>query len=821
MKFFSIAGRWRRHVSFALMLSCCFAASATAQTTVLTASGVSGETGTWIQSLAMSDDFLYAAGYFDHAGPPSGTWTSFDLASGTPMPSGARIAGTVLASVPDGAGGWFLGGAITGADGAARSGLAHVLADGSASPWAPAVHGQVGALLLHGDTLLVGGAFDSINGSPHANLAAVSATTGALLPWGSGANGRVEDLLLVADTLFVGGAFRFIHGVERSSLAALDVGTGAVLDWSLTFTGSPFASGTPFVTHMALDGSRLYVGGDFNTINGLATGSFAAIERATAAVVPGSFPVGWGTTGILVHGGRIYVSGPFGHYTGAGEAHGLVALSRSTLQLLPWAAEQPRYHRSGAALAASGNRLFVSEGWLEPYSPIDALCAVDTLTGALLPFADSLRSASGLACMQIAGGRLWVGGALQGVQWVPRAGVAEIGLGSGQLTSRELELPQGSLATHVAVAGRHVVVATSDPLLCGFDLEVSRDPAWVISVPYVQHMLGVQGRLFVLGTFPVAGGPATRHGLAEIDPSTGDLLPWSPVFADMGGQVTPVALAADSERLYVGGGFLTVDGAAREGLVAFRLSDLVMEPTTFAAMANVLALASTGDRLFVLGDRVGWPQPSLFCMGPSDGVLLPWSPLAGTSGDMVAYPENAIVVSNGELLVANELTVDSGPFAGQHPLFRASLSASNWSPYPDMPVGPVSALAAHEGSLAVVGAFSAFGSNAASGLAIVNWPSVSVPPGSAFSGLDLAVWPAPARDRLTLRCAAASDQRVTIRILDLAGRLEHSIELPAGSSETAWDLRRANGSRIAPGVHFALAMQSGRRVASKRFVVVR
>lgn len=32
------------------------------------------------------------------------------------------------------------------------------------------------------------------------------------------------------------------------------------------------------------------------------------------------------------------------------------------------------------------------------------------------------------------------------------------------------------------------------------------------------------------GTFPLGGDPATRFGLAELDPTTGALLPWAPVF---------------------------------------------------------------------------------------------------------------------------------------------------------------------------------------------------------------------------------------------------------------------------------------------------
>ncbi|MFN8588661.1 MAG: hypothetical protein U0704_12780 [Candidatus Eisenbacteria bacterium] len=817
----SATGRWQRGASLVSLLACLLASPAAAQSFVRTETGVAGDYGAWISSVAMTNDLLYVAGEFDHAGTPCGTWVSFDLASGSPMPVVARVAGTVFASVPDGAGGWFLGGAITGVGGIARAGLAHVTADGTASSWAPVIHGQVHALLLRGDTLVVGGRFDSVNGVPHANLAAVSATTGALLAWGSGAYGSVEDFQLAGDTLFVGGAFRTIHGVERSSLAALDARTGDVLEWNCTFTGSPFASGTPFVTKMALDGSRLYVGGDFNTINGLATGSFAAIERATATVVPGSFPVGYGTTGIVVHGGRIYVSGPFAHGTPAGAAVGLVALSRSTLQLLPWAAERPREFRTGVTLAASGDRLFVGEGWRDYFHPIDALCAVDTATGALRPFADSLRAASELQSMQVAGGRLWVGGELQGVQWLPRHGVAEISLGSGQLTGRELDVPPGETIARVATVGRRVVVTTMGSTMLGFDPDVSAQPLWTKSFPSLQYVLGAQGRLFALGTFVVGGGPTVRHGVAEIDASTGNVLPWSPLFSNGGGEVTPVALAADSARLYVGGAFLTVDGAPHEGLVAFRLADLSMEPTTFASMAGVLALASAGDRLCVLGDRVGWPQPSLFAMDVVTGADLPWAPFAGASAQMASYPENAIVVSNGDLVVANELTMSSGPFAGLHPLFRVSLATSSWSPYPDAPVGMVWALAARPGWLAVAGAFSAFGPHAAGSVAIVGWPNVGVPPAGGSAGRALGLGPNPVRERLSLRQSVAWNAPATVRIVDVAGRLEHVFDMPAGSHEAEWDLRRDDGSRLSPGVHFAVLVQSGRVLARQRFVVVR
>ena len=51
--------------------------------------------------------------------------------------------------------------------------VAHLLANGSLDAWAPSIGNTVRALLLRGDTLLIGGNFGNVGGVPRDNLAAV------------------------------------------------------------------------------------------------------------------------------------------------------------------------------------------------------------------------------------------------------------------------------------------------------------------------------------------------------------------------------------------------------------------------------------------------------------------------------------------------------------------------------------------------------------------------------------------------------------------------------------------------------------------------
>lgn len=106
-----------------------------------------------------------------------------------------------------------------------REGLAKILPNGNLDlAWQPSTGGTyVGALVLDGDMLYVGGSFASLGGQPRNGLARISTTgTGQADPqWNPGCNGQVDAIAVQDGNVFVGGGFTQAGGVTVSNLAKL------------------------------------------------------------------------------------------------------------------------------------------------------------------------------------------------------------------------------------------------------------------------------------------------------------------------------------------------------------------------------------------------------------------------------------------------------------------------------------------------------------------------------------------------------------------------------------------------------------------------
>jgi hypothetical protein len=109
---------------------------------------------------------------------------------------------------------------------------------GNVLPWVPTLECEdviiVGsqptarALAQHGNTLYVGGRFNTIATKHLPNLAAIDATTGEVLPWDPDLRGgyanpfdAVEALAIADDMLYVGGRFTRLGGYPSRGFAAL------------------------------------------------------------------------------------------------------------------------------------------------------------------------------------------------------------------------------------------------------------------------------------------------------------------------------------------------------------------------------------------------------------------------------------------------------------------------------------------------------------------------------------------------------------------------------------------------------------------------
>jgi hypothetical protein len=138
--------------------------------------------------------------------------------------------------------------------------------------------GAVYKFVQIGGTMYAGGTFSSVSSAPgvpggtvtRSNLVAFNATTGVITGFAPSINGEVWGLASDGTSLWVGGTFTSVNGVARRGLAKLNPTTGAVD----TAFNAGFTSGK--VDELALVNGRLIASGTF-------TGRIRAVNPTTGA----------------------------------------------------------------------------------------------------------------------------------------------------------------------------------------------------------------------------------------------------------------------------------------------------------------------------------------------------------------------------------------------------------------------------------------------------------------------------------------------------------------------------------------------------------
>src|SRR5262249_26244635 len=134
-------------------------------------------------SIARAGNTLYVGGDFNYVGPHTGDGVPIDIGSGVALAQFPRVNGNINATVSDGAGGWYIGGASPLVGTASRRNLAHIDSDYSVSDWNPDPDEAIGGVAVSAGRVYVVGAFHNIAGQPRERLAALDASTGDALDW--------------------------------------------------------------------------------------------------------------------------------------------------------------------------------------------------------------------------------------------------------------------------------------------------------------------------------------------------------------------------------------------------------------------------------------------------------------------------------------------------------------------------------------------------------------------------------------------------------------------------------------------------------------
>ncbi len=336
------------------------------------------------------------------------------------------------------------------------------------------------SVAVSGSTIYVGGQFVALDGTPVDNLAAVNAGTGAIESWTPNPGSSVLALAVDAggDTIEAGGDIRFLGGTPMVNLAAMNTSDGSpvagfssplsrtssFLINSLALSGTtlyaansagsgslviavngqtgavdtsfagPTMNGYPVA--LIASGDTLYVGGQFNTIDGSSRQDLAALDLPGGSLDTSFAPPltynssGLGVTALDLVGGTLYFGGNDLDFNGSStRTVGAVSTADGSLD----AAFAPTLSGTVQALTDAGGTLYVGGGFSAPAAADNQGLVGLSLTNGSLDTAFAPQIGPGVFSLLDSQGTLYAGGDFTQAGGQPRSDIAALNPSDGSL----------------------------------------------------------------------------------------------------------------------------------------------------------------------------------------------------------------------------------------------------------------------------------------------------------------------------------------------------------------------------------------------------
>jgi hypothetical protein len=289
------------------------------------------------------------------------------------------------------------GGTFINVGGVERRNLAAIdLNTGQATGFNPPMKGQYSAFLsvdavavTNDGVVWAGGEFTTEGPSPHSNLAAFDATSGALTSFRRDPNGPVSALVASGPSVYVGGNFATVGGAPRRNVAAVrhvpgDDGTVQSFDVA---TDGP-------VRALALGGDTLYLGGQFQNVNTVLASLTRARKNAAAVDAATGLARAWDpnldgpVNALALSADSVFAGGEFANVNGSTMRQRLAAFDRQAGSARAWAPSADAPVRS---LALHGPTVFAGGDFATVNGTTRrGMVALDAQTGASDPLSIDL-----------------------------------------------------------------------------------------------------------------------------------------------------------------------------------------------------------------------------------------------------------------------------------------------------------------------------------------------------------------------------------------------------------------------------------------------
>ncbi len=688
-----------------------------------------------VYAIVRTLDTIYLGGTFTYVGPYTGNGLPISTGTGQPAGTYPKVNGTVAACVPDGSGGWYIGGNFTQVGSFARNCIAHILSNGSVdSTWNPNAEGGmypfVWTLAVSGTKVYAGGSFTSIGGQIRNYIAALDTTTGLATAWNpntGGINPVVHALVVSGTKVYVGGTFTSIGGQDRGNIAALDTTTGLATAWNPNGGGG---KSDACVNALAVSGSTVYAGGAFTWCGGQIRLCVAALNATTGLATAWNPSADLPVHALLVSGTTVYAGGSFMNIGGQ-PRNGFAALNATTGLATAWnpnavGAPLPEVR----TLAVSGTTVYAGGSFTSVGGQTrNNIAALDVTTG--LATAWNPNANLSVLAMAVSGTKMYVGGDLTSIGGQTRNHIAALDVRTGSSTygcATAWSADADNTVAALAVSGATVYAGGNFTNIGGqarnriaaLNATTGLATAWNPNADRSVLTMALSGTtIYAGGQFTSIGGQP-RSGIAALDATTGLAADWNP--SASGNYVLVRALAVSGSTVYAGGHFTSIGGQTRNYIAALDTTTGLASTWNPNASFEVYVLAVSGSTVYAGGDFVnigGQPRNNIAALDATTGLATPWNPNAGETHPYV----NALAVSGTKVYAGGNFR----SIGGQPRSYIAALDATTglattWNPAADY---EVLALAASGTTVYVGGAFTNIGGQGHSHFA--EFPSLTRP----------------------------------------------------------------------------------------------
>lgn len=635
------------------------------------------------------NNIYYLGGNFENIAPFSPYSAIINLKTGYLSEKTATPNAPATTSIPDGNGGWFIGGSFNKVGDSIRNKVAHLDSNGNITSLVGkfGFNNDVTSLAKRNDTLYVGGTFTAYGKNFPKKFTTFDLNSGTQRPiFNDEIDGNVKvSIPDGSGGYFIAGSFSTIGNTRRVNIAQID-SFGNLTNWSPKVYGS--------VNAMIRHGNTIYLGGYFNQVNDSLRNHLVAIDVSSGNVIGWNPRIGNTNGGIetmrLVND-TLYFGGAFSMVSGANRTNA-ASVNINTGILTNWA---PNISNIVYALEIDKGFAFIGGFFYNAGGSANrGLAKVDLLTGAILPF--NANVVGTVRAIEIVNDKVYFGGEFNSVGSQTRNNIAVVNKVNASLLNWNPDLGIGFSPTVRAIKQFDSTVYVGGAFLHGTVAQngivrtnlISLDTLTALPTSWSPNPTGLvtdinitNSKLSVSGNFLSIGGVSRGH-LAAIDITTGNVTSFNPI---VNGDVYDLII--EDSTLFVGGSFSKVLSQTRNNLSSINLNAGTLNAWNPNCNGPINDMDYSGNELYVGGrfDTInGQRLTSLAELNPITGVPTSWSPpiLNITAGMPTTIGEVYILKVDGNAAyVSGNFNFSSGQRNFERFNISSGQTTSGWDLY--------------------------------------------------------------------------------------------------------------------------------------------